>query len=248
MLARRSHAPLALASLPLRASDTPRDYTSRVPLVVLWERAGVLAIDKPAGLPSTGRTLDDPRCAQHELASQLGVRVWALHQLDAETSGVLLFARRRSLVASWQDRLKPPSATKRYLAITHGAPSDQIVRAPLGYDESARRWRVASGGKNAESALRVLASTGEHALVEVELRTGRTHQARVHLAHVGCPIVGDKRYCDIATPSHPRHALHAHSLELALPDGTLRIVAPLPEDLRALARALGLGDIHNVDG
>jgi 23S rRNA-/tRNA-specific pseudouridylate synthase len=206
-------------------------------LHVLYDAEGVVVVDKPAGLESTGRTLDDPRSVQHRLSRQLRRPVWAVHQLDRDTSGVLVFVRRRSLVAPWQQKLK--QGRKRYLAIAHGRfpAAERRVEEPLRYDESKRRWVVGEGGRPARSRVRRLASTEDASLLEVELLTGRTHQARVHLAWLGHPLYGERLHREPPCTAHPRQALHAWRLELA--DGT-RFESPLPADLRQLAERLGL--------
>lgn len=206
-------------------------------IAVLHDDAGVVVVDKPAGLESTGKTLDDPRSVQHRLAAQLGKPVWAVHQLDRDTSGVLVFVRRRSLVAPWQDALK--RGQKTYLAIVHGrVPWDRRrIDAPLRYSERARRWEVGEGGRSARSDVRVLSRAADASLVEVLLRTGRTHQARVHLAHLGHPLFGERRYREPPCTVHSRHALHAWRLTLA--DGQ-RFEAPIPGDLQQLAEKLAL--------
>jgi 23S rRNA-/tRNA-specific pseudouridylate synthase len=208
-------------------------------LRILRDAEGVVVVDKPPGLESTGRTPDDPGGVQRRLADRLGRRVWAVHQLDRDTSGVLVFVRRKSLVAQWQRRLARPSTRKRYLAIVHGHPpwTRHRVDAPLAYDRRARRWAVREGGKPSRSELRVRGATAEAAVVEAVLRTGRTHQARVHLAHVGLPLFGERRYREPPCEAHPRHALHAVRLELGPGEA---FEAPVPEDLRRLAARLGL--------
>lgn len=219
----------------------PASETVSAPLRLLHDADGVVVVDKPPGLEASGRSLDDPGSVQHRLARQLGRPVWAVHQLDRDTSGVLVFVRRRSLVAPWQERLKPPRARKLYVAVVHGEPAwnVRLVEAPLRYHEPARRWMVTAGGKPSTSRMRRLAQGGGHALVEVELRTGRTHQARVHLAHLAHPLVGERRYRQPACELHPRHALHAARLEV---EGMPPFVAPLPDDLRGLLARLGLRD------
>lgn len=207
------------------------------PISVLHDAEGVVVVNKPAGLETSGRTLDDPRSVQHALGRQLRRHVWAVHQLDRDTSGVLVLVRRRSLVAVWQDELR--RGRKVYLAFCHGrvAWAERRVEAPLRYDEARRRWAVGEGGRSACSIVRRLAVSDDASLVEVELVTGRTHQARVHLAHLGHPLIGERRYREPPSTLHPRHALHALRIELA--DGR-RFEAPIPEDLRALAERLGL--------
>jgi 23S rRNA-/tRNA-specific pseudouridylate synthase len=207
-------------------------------LRILHDADGVVVVDKPPGLETAGRTLDDPSSLQFQLARQLGRKVWAVHQLDRDTSGVSVFVRRAARVADWQARMKPPRGRKTYLAIVYGEPRfrERRVDAPLCYDESARRWAVGEGGKPASSVVRARVSHQGYALVEVELLTGRTHQARVHLAHLGHPLVGERRYREPPCALHARHALHALRLEV---EGQT-FEAPLPDDLSALAERLGL--------
>lgn len=218
---------------------------ARVSIPVLHDADGVVVVDKPAGLETTGRTPDDPGGVQHHLQRQLGRRLWAVHQLDRDTSGVLVFVRRRPLVAAWQARLARRDTHKIYRAIVHGPPSfeHRAVDVPLCYDEGARRWVVDPGAgspssKPASSEVTVLARADRHALVEVVLHTGRTHQARVHLAHLGHPVVGERRHRMPPCTEHPRQALHAWRLEIDTCDETFE--APLPDDLLRLLDRLGL--------
>jgi len=179
------------------------------------------------------------------------------HRIDRETSGVLLLGRshdaNRHLKSVFQDRL----AKKTYLAIVHGEPSWEslAVDAPIG-DETTSPIRIKQGvldsGQAAQTDFEVLHRGEKMTLVRARPRTGRTHQIRVHLDHVGHPIVGDKIYgqppevfislfegWDLPGRDellcHPRHCLHAESLGIPLPDAThLEIHAPLPSDMEAL--------------
>lgn len=207
---------------------------------------GLVVVDKPPGLPSTGRDLDDPDCAQHQVMLALGRRkpVWAVHQLDKDTSGLNLFVTRKRLVAEWSARLASGRGreVKRYLAVCHGELSgERVVDAPIG------RRRTPDGrtfpalredGKAARTRLLPLVVGGGFSLVEARPATGRTHQVRLHLAAVGHPLVGEGMHRDPPCALHPRHALHAWALELGPPEG--RLEAPLPPDLRDLLERLGL--------
>ncbi len=217
-------------------------------LSLLHDDGRVLVVDKPPGLPATGRDRDDPHSLEHRLARRVGRTVWAVHQLDADTSGVIVFVTRKSLVATWAERLAS-QADKQYLAICHGVPSfdDVVVSAPLAPTGSQTPpwWRVAAtadedGARPATSRLRVLDRAARHSLIDVTLVTGRTHQARLHLADVGHPLVGEKVYRTPPCDQHPRHALHAHAIRFRDGVAPSALIAPLPDDLRALARRLGL--------
>jgi 23S rRNA pseudouridine955/2504/2580 synthase len=206
-------------------------------LRIIHDADGVVVVDKPPFFESTGRTLDDPRSVQNVLARMLRRKVWAVHQLDRETSGVLVFVRRRALVAPWQARLA--AGRKLYLALCHGDfVGERRIEERIAYDEGARRWVVRNDGRTACTIVRRVNGNGSFTWVEAELATGRTHQARVHLAHIGHPLVGERRYRDPPCELHPRHALHAARIEV---DG-MTFTAPLPDDLRDLAKRLRLPD------
>lgn len=227
---------------PMDAADLPYgESMQRVPeFELLHDAGGVVVVNKPAGLESTGRTTDDPGGVQHHLQRRLGRRLWLVHQLDRETSGALIFVRKKALVAVWQERLR--ASTKRYLAIVRGAVAfgEQVVDGALAYDREARRWRIAPDGKRARTELRVLEVGETTSLVEARIQTGRTHQIRVHLASLGHPLIGESRYRDPPCELHARHALHAWRIELEDPRRVF--VAPVPADLLALAERLGLGN------
>lgn len=209
---------------------------------ILYQDAEVVALHKPHGLPSTGHDLSDPNCAQWLLADYLRRPVWAIHQLDRQTSGVLLFVRKKSLVDPWHQRLKPPTGQKTYWAICHGVPVWDCLEidAPLGWDGD--KYGVTPSGKPARTMAKVLCSSPDRkfSVVSLALFTGRTHQIRVHLTHVGHPLVGEAYYhvCDL----HPRHALHAARVQFFDGRAPEEFVAPLPEDLVGLAARLGVGE------
>lgn len=227
-----------------RSSDA-REETAGTDPRILWIDPQALAYDKPAGLSTSGLSLDDPDCLQHRLIRRFGRMVWAVHQLDKDTSGVNLFALRREAVRPLHLRMKPPGGRKRYLALVHGRPAEDEfeIDAPIGFlDEERRRLGVAAAGKPATTRARVVARGPAHSLLEVELLTGRTHQVRIHLAHVGHPLVGEFWYRDRPCRLAPRQMLHARSLTLAAhgTDPARTIVAPLPADFAATARRLGV--------
>ncbi|MCB9594906.1 MAG: RNA pseudouridine synthase [Sandaracinaceae bacterium] len=200
---------------------------------VLYDAGGVLVLDKPPGLETTGRTRDDPGGLEHHVTARLGRPVWPVHQLDRDTSGVVIFVRRKAAVAEWQERLR--RATKRYVAIVHGRMVSETVDAALAYDPELRRWVTRADGKAARTVFEVLDGRDRASLVEARPATGRTHQIRVHLASVGHPLFGEGRYREPACVEHPRHALHVRRIEV----DDLAFEAPLPEDLRELATRLG---------
>jgi len=216
------------------------------PLTVVYEDAAVIAIDKPGGV--RGHALD-PRqrgtsaaalLARYPEVAGIGGPLGAglVHRLDSGTSGILLAARSTAAFDDWRGAFRARDVVKRYVAVVEGTPAPGVVDAPLAHDSSdRRRMRAARPGERswpAASRIVAVASAGTRSRIEVEIRTGVTHQVRAHLALVGHPIVGDTLYG--ARPAElpaGRHALHAASL--ARPAVGFAVVAPLPDDLAGLS-------------
>ncbi|MDR2076168.1 MAG: dephospho-CoA kinase [Desulfovibrio sp.] len=226
-------------------------------LDILQQDSFLVLLNKPAGLavhPGAGLSTGTlaHRLAAHfpELAALEGFRPGIVHRLDKGTSGLLLAAltekSRLALTALFAGR----KVCKEYLALARGVPSPAqgTIDAPLGRHPRARGKRAvlseAGGGKPARSAWRTLYADpeGRFSLLAVRIFTGRTHQIRVHLAHLGHPVLGDPLYAppDKADPA-PRQMLHAWKLALDHPCTGRRIcaVCPPPEDFPETARALG---------
>ena len=206
---------------------------------ILYQEAGLVVVDKPAGLPSTGRTLDDTDCVQGWLMVTLRRRrVWAVHQLDRDTTGLNLFVLRKNLVHRYSQQLK--AGTKTYLALVQGALAGRhTITAPIGRRQQGRLWLPALGGerpKPARSSVEALRSGERASLVAVRIATGRTHQVRLHLLHLGHPLLGEHQHISPPDTSAPRCMLHAWRLEL--PSGSFD--APIPADLALAAARAGV--------
>jgi len=205
---------------------------------ILFEGGGVIAVDKPWGLPSTGRGLDDDDCLQFALMQRHGAMVWAVHQLDADTSGVNLFVCSRGLVPHWQQRMQFPNGTKTYLAIVHGKVDfdERRIEAPIGVvsETPSRQLGVVVGGQRAATVVHVLDRSRTAGLLRVRIETGRTHQIRIHLGSLGHPLFGEDWYREPKCSAHPRQALHAWRVEFGDDESPQSIESPLPEDLRTL--------------
>ena len=212
--------------------------------VILARGDDFLVADKPAGLATTGRTLDDPDCLQSALMTHLQRRkVWAVHQLDKGTSGLCLFALRKPSVAAWAARLK--AGQKRYLGLVDGQlVGTHEVHAPIGrltLPDGRTQAGLVKDGKDAHSTIHAVASAGGKTLVVVQLHTGRTHQVRLHLAHLGHPLVGERMHRAPPCTALPFPALHAWTLALQGPDSErLHLEAPVPSMLIDALKAVGL--------
>lgn len=227
-----------------RPPATPR-------LEVLHLDEHLLVVVKPAGL-LVHPTRDDERDtlltrAAGELHRRTGQRcsVFVVHRLDRDTSGVMVLGRRHEVVTALQRQFRVHSVGRRYLAFACGQLREpRTVDADIGRPRpAARRAALAPGaGKSALTYLRPLEFLRGATLVEAELRTGRTHQVRVHLASVGHPVLGDDIYGDQEREPvpPPRLALHAHTLSFVHPATSAQVEfrAPLPADLRELLRQL----------
>jgi 23S rRNA pseudouridine1911/1915/1917 synthase len=225
-----------------------------LPLRILYRDADIAAIDKPAGMvvhPAAGNahgTLVNALLAHFPQVASVGGenRAGIVHRLDKETSGVILVALSEAARLHLMAQFAARSVRKRYLALVDGAPStlSGVINAPIGRDP-AQRKRMAilpanRGGREAISQFQVLERFAQHTLLEVLPQTGRTHQIRVHLAFIGCPIVGDAVYGRRKpTLKLGRHFLHAESILFRnLAGEQVRVQAPLPPELARTLAAL----------
>lgn len=224
-----------------------------VPLDIVYRDEDVIVIHKPAGLvthPAPGNwrnTLMNGLLHADRKAARLP-RAGIVHRLDRDTSGLLVCARSERAFASLVSQLEQRQMGRRYLAIAGGiTPAQGTVDARIGRDERNRlRMAVVAepAGKTARTHYWALADApgSEASAILCKLQSGRTHQIRVHLAHIGHPLVGDSLYGGKPLHGFGRQALHAWRLDFLHPaDGNNRsFLAPIPDDLRQLADRLGI--------
>jgi 23S rRNA-/tRNA-specific pseudouridylate synthase len=208
---------------------------------ILHHENHVLVVNKRPGLPTTGRSLEDPECLQFQLEKMLGERVWALHQLDKETSGAVLFVTRKSLVQNWQQAWSRPENRKVYLAVCEGVPAwnKKKLSLALTHDRAKKKSRPDPEGKEAITGFELLDAGKSRSLISARLFTGRTHQVRVHVAHLGHPIVGDARYGKGMDANMDRSALHCWKMEFSSPK-IISITCAPPADMVTLCQKEGL--------
>jgi 23S rRNA pseudouridine955/2504/2580 synthase len=223
---------------------------------VLYEDEHLMVIDKPAGLAAHGGSgvahglIERVRAARpHQPFLELA------HRLDRETSGALLLAKTRRALLDLHAQLREGRVDKRYVVLVKGdwVNDRQHVRLPLAKRltrAGERRVDVDPEGAAAHTVFTLIERYGRYSLVEAQLRTGRTHQIRVHLAHLGFPIVGDDKYGDFelnrslaradARPRLARMFLHARSVRLTHPVGgqPLHFEAPLPPECAGFLKAI----------
>jgi 23S rRNA pseudouridine1911/1915/1917 synthase len=231
-----------------------------IPLDILYEDQDFLVLNKPAGMvvhPGAGRTtgtLVHALLAHCETLPGIGgvERPGIVHRLDRDTSGVLVVAKTEAAHHSLSRQFKGRQVRKTYLALVHGEVRHETgrIQAAIGRREHDRkRMGVrARGGREARTAYRVLRRFPGSTLLEIGLETGRTHQIRVHLAHIGHPVVGDgvyggkrgRRRAGSDGPPAERQLLHAWRLGFHHPrtGAWMEFTAPVPEDLRCQVGSL----------
>lgn len=230
------------------SSETQR----HAPLEILYIDRWMVVINKPPRLLSEHDRFGSPS-VESELPKVLArrgehTRLWLVHRLDAGTSGVLVLARTPGAAASLNETFREAHGQKTYLALVQGELAKaHAVDAPVGRAERTRH-QVRRDGKPAQTQVTPLAASNGATLVQCLPRTGRTHQIRVHMEHLGHPLLGDRLYGGpgytggTRPTSIGRAMLHAHKLQVPHPkDGrAMGFEAPPPEDFAGLAKSLGL--------
>jgi 23S rRNA pseudouridine955/2504/2580 synthase len=212
---------------------------------ILFEDEALLAIDKPSGMAvhgGSGVSFGVIEALRHARPEAKFLEL--VHRLDRETSGVLLLAKKRTALVEMHRQLQAGETEKRYLALVKGLWTERKRIVDLALEKyvagsGERRVNVDADGDHALSIFRLERRVGPYSLLDAELKTGRTHQIRVHLAHLGFPILGDDKYGDfplnksLAKQGLKRMFLHARRLAVRHPMSREKIVveAPLPPDL-----------------
>jgi 23S rRNA pseudouridine1911/1915/1917 synthase len=217
-----------------------------ISLELLYENDHVAVIDKPAGMVvhpafshKSGTLVNAvlarwPEIAQFSPPDRAGI----VHRLDKETSGVILVAKTSEALEELRAQFKGRAVEKRYIGLVEGLPQTPqgLIDAPIGRDPHQRkRMAVTRDGREAVTEYHVLETYAHHSLLEVFPKTGRTHQIRVHLAFIGCPVVGDNVYGPRKQRiKMKRHFLHAAAITFTLPgsEEALTIESPLPTSLQ----------------
>ncbi|HAX72113.1 MAG TPA: RluA family pseudouridine synthase [Firmicutes bacterium] len=217
----------------------------KMKLEIVYEDDHLLILNKPAGVmvhpdQKNGKNTLVNGVAHYYKEKGYHMQIRYIHRLDTDTSGGIIFAKHylaHSLMDNW---LSEKNITRRYLALVHGTLKvpKGIINEPIGKDRhhNARR-RVAKNGDVALTHYQVVKSFKNYSLVSLELKTGRTHQIRVHMAHLGHPLLGDTLYGGTLPFKHlKRQALHSAQIKMKHPitGETLELEIPLPRDMKEL--------------
>jgi 23S rRNA pseudouridine955/2504/2580 synthase len=233
---------------PARVNPAPAearaDRVSEIQRCILYEDARLLVIDKPGGVAVHGGSGISHGVIELLRAARPEIRDLSLvHRLDRETSGCLVLAKKRSALRALHEKFRSGAVEKNYLALVVGdwQLGEQLVDAPLKVTHRQRGERhvvVAADGKPAKTRIRLSRTFGKFSLLQCQPLTGRTHQIRVHAAHMGHPIAGDERYGDREQNETARRLglkrLFLHAQSIAFPDqhgNEQHFTAPLAADL-----------------
>ena len=231
---------------PLRLGiKTAAPKAPKVDLPLLYEDEGLIAANKPAGLAVHGGSGISHGVIEQLRAARPGAKFLELvHRLDRDTSGLLLLAKKRAVLVAMHELIREGQMDKRYLVLVQGQwpAGKQHVKLKLQrYVTGAgeRRVSVDEEGRESHTVFELERACGAYSLLQAQLKTGRTHQIRVHLAHLGFPIVGDDKYGDfelnkrLAKQGMKRMFLHAWRLAFVHPltGDRLKLEAPLPPEL-----------------
>jgi 23S rRNA pseudouridine955/2504/2580 synthase len=245
--------PMRTAERPSQAAVPARDFEMAL------EDDALIVIDKPAGVAVHGGSgVSFGVIEQLRRARPLAKFLELAHRLDRDTSGLLVVAKKRMALVKLHDQFRDGAISKRYLALVKGRWRNELqhVRLPLYKYLTAdgeRRVSVNPEGKPSHSIVRLVVRWENFSLVEVELKTGRTHQIRVHLSHLGFPIAGDDKYGDFPLNKDLQKAglkrMFLHAAKLALPHplsgAPLVLESPLPAELRSFVEKLDRNEVKD---
>lgn len=231
-----------------------------IPLDIIYQDADIIVVNKPAGIvvhPAAGHAAGTlVNALLHHCPDLAGIggelRPGIVHRLDRDTSGLLVAAKNEAALNNLAGQFKNRQVRKEYLALVRGAPPAQgAVDAAIGRHPTQRKkMALTAKGRPARTTFKRLALYRQAALVRLQIHTGRTHQIRVHMAHLGHPVLGDQtygRHNAAGLPAAPaRQMLHAARLGFLHPatGRPMEFAAPLPDDMRAMIRRLKKEGLH----
>lgn len=230
-----------------------------IPLDIIYEDEDVVVVNKARGMvvhPAAGNlngTLVNALLYHCKNLSGINgvIRPGIVHRLDKDTSGIMICAKNDAAHLSLSQQIQAKTAQRTYLAVVRGniKTDSGVIETLIARDKNDRKKMavVQEGGRDAVTEYEVLERFGKYTIVRCRLRTGRTHQIRVHMEYLGYPLVGDPKYSPMKTPfSIQGQALHSQTLEFTHPRTGKRLSfeAPLPEDMHKIVTRLRLGQFN----
>lgn len=230
-----------------------------IPLDIIYEDDDVVVVNKARGMvvhPAAGNysgTLVNALLYHCKNLSGINgvIRPGIVHRLDKDTSGIMICAKNDAAHISLSEQIQAKTAKRTYLAVVRGnvKTDSGVIETMIARDKNDRKKMavVKEDGRIAITEYKVLERFGKYTIVRCKLRTGRTHQIRVHMEYLGYPLVGDPKYSPMKTPfSIQGQALHSQTLEFTHPRTSERMCfeAPLPEDMHKIVTRLRLGQFN----
>lgn len=227
-----------------------------IPLDIIYEDDDAVVLNKARGMvvhPAPGNYTGTLVNALLYHCSNLSginsaIRPGIVHRLDKDTSGIMIVAKNDAALISLSQQIQSKTAVRTYLAVVRGniKTDSGTIETQIARDKTDRKKMavVKEGGRDAITDYEVLERFGKYTLVRCKLRTGRTHQIRVHMEYLGYPLVGDPKYSPMKTPFGIKgQALHSHTLEFTHPrtGERMKFEAPLPEDMHKIITRLHNG-------
>ena len=225
-----------------------------IPLDIIYEDDDVVVLNKARGMvvaPGnyTGTLVNALLYHCKNLSGiNSAIRPGIVHRLDKDTSGIMIVAKNDAAHIALSQQIQSKTAVRTYLAVVRGniKTDSGTIETQIARDKNDRKKMavVKEGGREAITDYEVLERFGKYTLVRCKLRTGRTHQIRVHMEYLGYPLVGDPKYSPMKTPFAIKgQALHSHTLEFTHPrtGGRMKFEAPLPEDMHKIITRLHNG-------
>jgi 23S rRNA pseudouridine955/2504/2580 synthase len=243
--------PVRMAAM--QSDDAPKaPVTAKFEQAIIFEDEAMLVIDKPAGFAVHGGSgVSRGVIEQLRLERPHAKFLELVHRLDRETSGVLMLAKKRSALVALHEAMRRDQMDKRYVMLVHGVWKEKKRRVVLNLHKHVsangeRRVSVQEEGQESETIFHLRKNLGNFSLLEAQLITGRTHQLRVQLAHLGFPIAGDDKYGDFALnkalQKRGLKRMFLHSMETGirhpLSGEKLKLIAPLPKELERFVQNL----------
>ena len=230
-----------------------------IPLDIIYEDEDVVVVNKARGMvvhPAAGNysgTLVNALLYHCKNLSGINgvIRPGIVHRLDKDTSGIMICAKNDAAHVSLSQQIQAKTAKRTYLAVVRGniKTDSGVIETQIARDKNDRKKMavVKEGGRDAVTEYEVLERFGKYTLVRCRLRTGRTHQIRVHMEYLGYPLVGDPKYSPMKTQFAIKgQALHSQTLEFTHPrtGERMQFEAPLPEDMHKIVTRLHLGQFN----
>jgi len=209
---------------------------------IIFENDDIIAVNKPEGLASIPERAKEKKCVLSLLSSVFSGKLYVVHRLDKEVSGVIVFAKNAAAHRNLNEQFSSRVIKKTYIALTHGIINENrgVIKKPLRQFGSGRVGVDTQRGKLSATEFEVIKRLGDYTLINVHPVSGRRHQIRAHLYSIGHLIVGELRYGDKAVQRRfSRLMLHAQKITLQLPSGqTITIEAPIPESFKAVIESI----------